>query len=230
MTKKRLRIIAVGVVVATAFALQGLGSTIDFEPSTYNPMPGESVRFAVCEACLGESSYLFEWDLDGDGRFEKTSSDTMVSVNFAAAGYVEVTLRAAGDRGHRSLCTKALIIGDVPFLARRELLVESGSLFVVVTIQVYQTVRGLGLLEEIPAGWQIEIVDPGGAIVNRSGNTQQALWASETVPGELLTFSYRLYRSSGWEEARFGGTVSGFLTSQSYAAVPVCGEISEPQL
>ena len=223
--------------LAAAFVALGLAcgcaASIDFEPSTYNPLVGQSVLFSVCESCIKDASYVFEWDLDGDGRYETETADLTVSATFAVEGYVEITLRAAGSGGDRAIATRALIVGEVPFLARRELQVqEDGALYVSVAVEVNETVNGLGIIEQIPPGWQIEIVDSGEMQDFLPGGTLNLLWLDQPVAGDTCTFSYRLYRGSAWDSPMLVGVISGFPASRpdEYVTVPLCGEIWEPEL
>jgi hypothetical protein len=206
---------------------------IDFEPSTYNPMIGQSVRFGVCEACLEDASYTFEWDLDGDGRYETTTQDPVVFATYDTAGYVEVNLRAGGSGGHRSLASRALLVGETPFVAQRALEIDrEGALLVTVTVTFREGGIGVAIIEEIPAGWQLEIVDPGQMSAHKYNGKLHMLWMSEVLLGECYTFSYRLHRGSAWDSPMLEGTISGYAKSNTnqYIVIPLCGEIWEPEL
>jgi hypothetical protein len=233
MTVRTVRLLCLAAVLTVAIAVCGVTAPIGFSPSTHNPRVGQSVQFTICGSCLEDPSYVFEWDLDGDGRYETESQELTVSATFAVEGYVEVSLRAAGSGGHRSIASHALIVGETPYLAQRELIVEpDGALRVNVTVELHESALGLGIEEDIPAGWELEIVDEGLMSAHAHDGRLYILWLSEPLPGETYSFAYRLYRGSAWDSPMLSGQISGYPSSRpkEYVVVRLCGEIWEPGL
>jgi PKD repeat protein len=231
VTARFLRIATLAVAMACLLGIWGWASSIDFEPASYNPAVGEAVRLEICSSCLQGDGYVFEWDLDGDGRFETESKELSVMATYETEGYVEITLRAANDQGHRSMCTKAIVVGEVPFLARREMMVESdGAILVVITLNIYESSGGLGIQETIPAGWEVEVVDAGAASPFPQGETLYILWMSDGLPSAVFTITYRLHRGLSFEDPTLYGFASGFPTeaeTDAIVIVPICGEVAE---
>jgi len=199
----------------------------DFDPSIYNPDVAEIVNFEVCEPCLDGDGYRYRWDFDADGVPEIETEDTLVTYAFSSAGYYEVVLTVSTSSGRMSTRRKGILVGSLPAFAVRELLVQSdGTILVLVTINVMADCSAIGFQEAMPQGWQVEVVDAGGAFAYPNPLTKklEAIWGSQFAEGETVTFSYRLHSAytstlqglsgeiSGYtEEGRFVGRISGEL-------------------
>ena len=199
----------------------------DFDPSIYNPDVSEIVNFEVCESCLGGSGYRYTWDFDADGIPEIESEEALATYAFPSAGYYEVVLTVTSDSGRRSTRRKGILVGSLPAFAVRELLIQSDdTILVLITINVTASCSAIGFQEAMPQGWQIEVVDAGGAFAYPNPLTKklEVIWGSQFVEGEVVTFSYRLYPAytstlqglrgeiSGYtDEGRFIGQISGEL-------------------
>lgn len=167
----------------------------DFDPSTYNPRVAEIVNFEVCQPCLGDAEFSYSWDFNGDGITELETDQHLVTHSFATAGFHEVVLTVTAAGGRTSIVRKGIVVGPIPATAMRKLLVESdGAIFVLITVTMNGQVSAPGVVENIPAGWSIEVVDTGGALVkpNMAEREYQVLWMSMFEAGETVTFSYRL--------------------------------------
>jgi len=210
------------ILAATASAFEA-----DFDPSIYNPDVSEIVNFEVCESCLGGGGFRYTWDFDADGVAEIESEEALVTYAFPSAGYYEVVLTVTSDSGRTSTRRKGILVGGLPAFAVRELLVQSdGTILVLLTINVTASCSAIGFQETMPQGWQIEVVDAGGAFAYPNPLTKklEVIWGSQFAAGETVTFSYRLYPAytttlqglsgeiSGYtDEGRFIGQISGEL-------------------
>ncbi len=115
---KRGLLITLGGALLLWIGLAAFGQGIDFDPTTYNPAVGEAVTFSVCEACTA-GAVEYEWDFDGDGVSDLSSSDPFVDHTFAAAGYEEVTLRVVGSDGRVTARRKGILVGKSPLIGIR---------------------------------------------------------------------------------------------------------------
>lgn len=221
----------IGPVFSTALLVLIAGTALawdaDFDPSSFNPEVGESVTFAVCEPCLGDGNFIYEWDFDGDGSIDAQTREASTAHAYEAEGYYEVGLRLIGDDGRSRTQHKGILVGASAAFAVREVLPESdGTFFVLITINVTTYASAIGFEEAIPQGWQLEMLDTGGAMISRVIQEERKLvaaWGSAFDGGMEITFSYRLYPSyvtssrelsgivTGYDPGRFSGQVCGVL-------------------
>jgi len=216
-------IASVLILAAAAYALEA-----DFDPSLYNPSVSEIVSFEVCESCLDGGGFRYTWDFDGDGAPEQETEDALVSHAFPSAGYYEVVLTVRSTTsGWTSTRRKGILVGSQPAYAVRELLAQSdGSILVLVAVTASADCSAVGFQEMMPQGWQMEVVDAGGATtrMNALEKKLEVVWLMQLSAGDQLTFSYRLYpgysstlralsgQLSGYtEDGRFVGQISGEL-------------------
>lgn len=220
--KNRWIVYLVSIGLILTFATMVYGFEADFDPSTYNPDVAEIVNFEVCEPCLGGADFTFSWDFDGDGVPEFDTDQDLVTYSFASEGYYEVVLTVSDAGGRTSVVRQGVVVGPVPAMAIRELLVESdGAIFVLITVTMNERFSSVGIEEDIPAGWAIEIVDAGGSLVNPNMDERQyeILWMSMFEAGETVTFSYRLRPAYTSVLPTLHGEVSGY----SYGDLHIMG-------
>jgi hypothetical protein len=118
----------------------------------------------------------------------------------------------------------------VPAFGIRQVILETdGTVFVSISIMLNSSAVAIGLVEEIPAGCQLEIIDAGGAITNLNTETRQleATWASQAEAGDELTLTYRLHSNYATQTRQLSGEVSGYVGGARFAAF-VCGELAVP--
>jgi PKD repeat protein len=206
----------------------------DFTPSTFNPGVGDVVSFAVCETCLGSGNgaeYRYLWDFNNDGVVDADTDSTTAACTFNAAGFYEVKLTIQ-DRGGREVTRrKGIFVGPVAAFGIRQVIQESdGTVFVSITITVNSSANAPFLVENVPAGWQLEVVDAGGAFTNMNREKQwlEVGWLSQVVAGEELTFTYRLYSSYSTQTGQLSGEVSGYADGMVRFVGSVCGELAVP--
>lgn len=211
--------------IAAVLAVAGYGWEADFEPSTYQPQVGETVTFAVCESCLDDASYRYEWDFDGDGETDRETSEPTVETTFDTEGFYEVQLTAFDGAGRWGAKRKGVLVGDYPAFAVRETInQDDGTTFVLITLTIREPIAAPGIEEGMPRGWQFELLDAGGAITNPNASKRvyEAVWGSLLEGGEELKFSYRLH-PAGAGRTRLSGVFSGQLDGRF--AGSICGEL-----
>ncbi len=156
----------------------------------------------------------YEWDLNGDKVFEEVSSSPIIKKLFDSSGTFKITLRVTDNGGLTASITKTITIKDAIVLIRRAIVpakVKRGTSFkVTVKLKANKLLKGLGLDEDIPKGWQSRVIDSGGAMVKKS--ELQWLWAQELKPGDLKNVSYEvtLPRSAKTGRVALDGVVSSF--------------------
>ena len=156
----------------------------------------------------------YEWDFNGDKVFEESTNSPLIKKLFDNSGTFKITLRVTDNGGLTASATKTITIKDAIVLIRRAIVptqVKRGTSFkVTVKLKVNKPLKGLGLDEDIPKGWQSKVIDSGGAMVKKS--ELQWLWAQELKPGEVKTVSYEvtLPRSAKTGRTALDGVVSSF--------------------
>lgn len=211
--------------VVALVVCDGLGTEVNFDPSTYNPILGASVTFEAYRPEWGTSTLRYDWDLDGDGSVDFTTDEACMSHVFDTAGFIVVTLTVTDVGGRAETRSKGLLVGASPVHAVRDLFFETGgSIFVRITLEAQSAVSAPGLEETLPANCQVEILDSNGAYVKQTGRTLQVLWMEAVGPEETRTLSFRLYPSYGTGVPTLNGILSAYAGGR--VAVPVCGDIA----
>ncbi len=214
------------ILAAVAYAFEA-----DFDPSTYNPDVAEIVNFEVCESCLNGDGDIYTWDFDADGTPELEGQDALVTYAFPESGYYEVVLTVTSAGGRTSTRRKGITVGTLPAFAVRELMPQSdGTILVLITITVMADCSALGFQEAMPQGWQVEVVDAGGAFAYPNPLTKklEALWGSQFLAGEAVTFSYRLHPAYTTALQGLSGEFSGYADGGRFIG-GICGELGLPQ-
>ena len=220
---------SIGLILSFATAAHAFEA--DFDPSTYNPDVAEIVNFEVCEPCLGGSNFTFSWDFDGNGDPEFDTDQDLVTYSFASAGFYEVILTVTDAGGRTSVARQGIVVGPIPAIAVRELLVESdGAIFVLLTVTMNERVSAPGIEENIPDGWAIEVVDAGGAVMkpNMEEKQYEIAWMSMFEPGGTVTFSYRLRPAYTSVLPTLSGELSGYSGGERFVA-KVAGMLTLPR-
>jgi len=226
--KKRLFGACFAAAVLASLSVGALAWDADFEPSTYNPAVGESVALAVCEPCLGEGSYQYRWDFEGDGTQDLETDDPIVNHVFDTAGFYSVEVTLVDETGRRKSKRKGILVGDEPAHAVREMVEQAdGTIFVLLSLHLEATVSVPAVEESMPRGWQFELLDDGGAITrtNAVDRIYEIVWMSEADEETELKFSYRLHpTSSTGTVTPLGGTFSGYVDGIRFVG-EICGEL-----
>ncbi len=217
------------VVAASAWAA-GAAWVADFTPSMWNPVVGDVVSFSACETCLGSGAYTYLWDFNSDGVVDSETFSTSAACSFDAAGFYEVKLTERDAGGREETRTKGILAGEIPAYGVRQVIVQDdGAVFVSVTIVVNSAFAAPVLLEAVPAGWQLEVVDAAGALTNMNTLERrlEAVWMSQAAVGDEIVFTYRLYSNYASQVKALSGEISGYVGAVRFSA-PVCGELAIP--
>jgi len=220
---------SIGLILTFAMATHAFEA--DFDPSTYNPNVAEIVNFEVCEPCLGGGGFTYSWDFDGNGESELETDQDLVTYSFASAGFYEVVLTVTDAGGRTSVARQGVVVGPAPATAVRELLVEfDGTIFVLITVTMNGRFSSVGIEENIPNGWSVELVDAGGALArpNMEERQYEILWMSMFEPGESATFSYRLRPTYASALPTLYGEVSGYSDGDRHV-MGVAGMLTLPR-
>lgn len=215
--------------LVTVVGLLTLGAEISFSPSTYNPALEEAVTFEVCEPCLGDGVFVYKWDFDGDGAYEISSEDPMATHVFTDPGFVDVGLQVIDAGGRPIVRRKGILVGESPLIAVRDVVNEDGATFIVITFSANWALTAPGLEENVPAGWQLQILDTAGSLEPHMENdTLGVLWADQILEGWSWAFSYRLYPTYATGAPALSGIASGYIGGRRVKAT-VCGDLSIPR-
>ncbi len=221
---RTLSVFLAGAIIA-GMAFSGSGFEADFEPSDYNPAPGESVAFKVTSSYATDEAISYGWDFDGDGIYDISTKEPYIEYSFRNVGYTRVSLQATRSDGKRATRCKGLLVGNSALLAVREALIEeAGTILVSLTVAATTSVLPVAVQESVPIGWQVDILDAGGSFVKIEERSLQALWLSEIGAGRTNVICYRLKRSFGVGNPELGGELTGYAQT-TLIAVPVCGDI-----
>jgi hypothetical protein len=204
------------LVIFPLLSVTVLAAGITLECSNLIPDPETTVILWVKGAPQGAS---FRWDLDGDGRFESTTSEPEIRfVVGSGSRTVTVEVTSAGKSlGQASLT----IVADPRLGAIRTITKEDGSFLVTLMIQAKMPLIAPGIAEDIPQGAVVEVVAEGGAFW-RKAEKLEAVWPLILDPGSVLAFSYRVYSTA--EKLRLSGVVSGYVGGQR-VEIPIAGQL-----
>lgn len=196
-----------------------------FVTNPTRPSTNDKVLFdAGTSVGKGAQISRYEWDFDGDGLIDVSTDQPQVRYFFDQSGPHNVTLQVRDSAGGTNTLIKSIDVIQAPLTTRRTLemtlmpnrVLAGGSFFVTVTLRVNQQANGLGLVEQLPAGWRARPMSEDGALFKRAGEALQWLWAQSIVTGQTLTVRYEV---SVPETAARGtytleGTVSSFSPSR----------------
>ncbi len=230
--RRGIRIGFIGLLIAAASVCAASAAWVaDFTPSTWNPAVGDVVNFSVCDSCLGAGAvYRYLWDFNNDGVVDAETDSTSAACTFNASGFYEVKLTIRDAGGREQTRTKGIVAGSMPaYGIRQVILQDDGAVFVSTTLIVTASTAAPFLVEKVPAGWQLEVVDAGGAVTKMNSQEHQLEvgWLSQAEPGDELVFTYRLYSNYASQTKTLSGEISGYVSGSRFAS-PVCGELAVP--
>jgi len=204
-------------LVGFSLVLGVLGFGMSLESSTFTPDPGAPVSLFVCGAPAGAT---FRWDLDGDGIYDRTTTEPQVTFS-ASPGMrlVKVEVVSAGRTIGQLIVA---IVADSKLGATRSVIREETSYLVTISVTSKTPLIAPGFVEDIPAGFAVEVVAEGGAFW-RKAEKLEVVWPVILDPGQTLTFSYRFYPLAG-VDFQFSGLVSGYVEGKR-VEVPIAGII-----
>lgn len=201
----------------------------DFRVSPNNPDTNTLVVFDASASRDPDGTIAkYEWDFNGDGKFDEVKTTPTTSRLFDRGGDWRVNLRVTDNRGAVGSISKIVKISEAPVTLRRQIALPANgrvtagqNLRVTLQISVHKPLNGLGLDEDPPANWTIRERDNAGAIFKRS--QLQWLWSRKLEPGQTITVIYELVVPPGTRPGVF--KFSGQLTSFSpRLAIPIVGD------
>jgi N,N-dimethylformamidase beta subunit-like, C-terminal/Concanavalin A-like lectin/glucanases superfamily/PKD domain len=93
--------------------------TASFAPSPALPRPGQTVKLNAAASSYSKGSIKkYEWDLNGDGTYETTTTTPTVTTSYATAQTVNVGLRVTDSNGGWEYITQPVRVGEFPPEAR----------------------------------------------------------------------------------------------------------------
>jgi PKD repeat protein len=175
--KTLMLLTALGVLtVAFAEAQSNTPPRADFRFSPQNPDTNTLVTFDASGSRDPDGTIIkYEWDFNGDGRFDEAKTVPTTTQLFDRAKEWRINLRVTDNRGATGSISKIVKVTEAPVTVRRSLVLPpSGSIApsqtvrVIVVLRINQTVNGLGLDEDPPKGWTAKEVQNAGAILKKS--------------------------------------------------------------
>lgn len=85
------------------------GVALESPAFTSAPEAGATVTFSG-SASGGAAPYTYQWDLDGDGQFDRTSGASQIQASFPRAGTFQVALRVSDSGGMSSQVNRTLTV------------------------------------------------------------------------------------------------------------------------
>ncbi len=136
----------------------------------------------------------YEWDFNGDGIYDQSTTDPVTTTSFATPGLKTVTLRVTDDEGATDRTSASLDVSDLAVTITRTISTSQalpGSTFlVVVRIEPQMDLAGVGLQENLPIGWTIKPLENAGAAFKRS--TVQWVFVDQIRANTTKVISYEL--------------------------------------
>ena len=214
--------VGVGALLPLPTRAQGPGSGSSGGPVaafTVEPGSPDINTEVVLDASASRNAVRYEWDLDGDGDVDVLTREPRVVWLFDEGGSYTLVLRVTDEQGRWATASQTLVVRSAPVRVRRAIetplapnRVPAGSAFqVTVTIDVLETVNGLGLDEDPPPGWRVSGGGEAGGAAFK-GAEAQWLWFRTLQPGETVTVVYGVTvpRGTAPDVYEIQGVVSSF--------------------
>ncbi|MEN6369346.1 MAG: PKD domain-containing protein [Thermotogota bacterium] len=168
---------------------------VGFTVSPSNPRINQPVTFDASSSFDPDGQIAkYEWDFNGDGLFDSTTTEPTVTYTYATSGAKSVTVRATDNEGATARSTLSVSIGDLAVKVTRTISTSAalpGSTFlVVVRIEPQMDVAGVGLQENLPVGWKIKPLENAGAAFKRA--SVQWVFVDQIRAGSTKIISYEL--------------------------------------
>ena len=176
-------------------AAQDQPPTVSFSVSTADARVNQPITFDASASRDPDGQIVkYEWDFNGDGVFDQTTTASTVSYTYAASGTKSVTVRATDNEGATARATQTVNVGDLAVRVTRTISTSAalpGSTFlVIVRMEPQMDVAGVGLQENLPVGWQIKPLENAGAAFKRS--TVQWIFVDQIRANTTKVISYEL--------------------------------------
>jgi len=136
----------------------------------------------------------YEWDFNGDGLFDLSTADPVVTYSYETSGMRSVTLRATDTEGASARYTYTFEISAPAVSVLRTISTMTalpGSTFkVVIRIEPEMDLAGVGLQENLPVGWEIKPIENAGAAFKRAA--VQWVFIDQIKAGTTKVISYEV--------------------------------------
>ncbi|MCS7197122.1 MAG: PKD domain-containing protein [Candidatus Bipolaricaulota bacterium] len=191
----------------------------DFRFTPQNPDTNTLVTFDASSSRDPDGSIVkYEWDFNGDGKFDETKPVPTITRLFDRGGEWRINLRVTDNRGATGSISKIVKVTEAPVTVRRSLALPPGGIVtpgqtvrIIILLRINQTINGLGLDEDPPKGWMVKEVQNGGAILKKA--ELQWLWTQRFSQGQLVAVIYDLIVPTSVSASTF--ILKGLLTSFS---------------
>ena len=178
----------------TIRAQRGVPPTPDFTFSPESPGVGVPVTFDArpSRAAPGHQIVRYEWDFNGDGIFEVSTTDPVVQHTFTEIGEFRVTLKVTDEQGVSATVSKTVRVIEISARVIRSISTPEAAVGftfrVTIEIQLGIAVNGLGLDEDLPPGFEVTPIDTAGATFKRAET--QFVWAETIQANEIRRVVY----------------------------------------
>ena len=194
---------------------------VDFSVSPERPGANIPVQFNAqgSRPAPGRQIVRYEWDFNGDGIFEITTTSPFTTHTFQSTGSFNVTLRVTDDVGNTARTSEFIEVVEIEARSIRTISTPEASpnstFRVTLEFQVGLPVNGLGVQETLPPGFEIIPVDNGGAVFNRADS--QWIFAEFIEANEIRRIVYDVHvrPEAAVGPLPFCFDITGFIESAS---------------
>jgi PKD repeat protein len=163
--------------------------------SPVEPRINEPVRLDASESFDADGRIVsYEWDFNGDGNYDQSTTDPVVTTTFSTPGVRTITVRGTDDEGASGRASITVNVSDLAVQVTRTISTAQalpGSTFlVVVRIEPQMDLAGVGLKENLPIGWSVKPLESGGAAFKRS--TVEWVFVDKIRANTTKVISYEL--------------------------------------
>lgn len=200
----------------------------------YSPKPVYALSPTHFDATLTQAlTPEYEWDFDDDGVFDDPSQSPFAAYIFPRAGFYDVTLRVTDADGRMGTKTKTIEVLENDTTAIRTIStpeVKPETIFrVTLDIKVTRASNGLGVEEQVPAGWIVEPVMNDGSVFKFGPAGAQWVFPTLLKEGEKkkIIYDVRVPSAADLNPPSLPRTffITGHVQSVSPAYVlPILGE------
>lgn len=173
----------------------------------------------------------YEWDLDGDGAYDRASDSPTIEWLYDYAGKYQASLRVTDNDSATGTEVREIVVEDEPVAVRQSIsapispnkALPGDWIGVTVEIIFHETVNGPGLKLELPEGWRIREVDSDGFTFKSS----ESVWVlvGQGLLGDRLRIMYELKVPE--DAARGSYKIGGLVTSYGHPRfkIPIPKEV-----
>ena len=146
---------------------------VSFFASPTTPNINEPVTFDASSTFDADGAIsMYEWDFNGDGLYELSTTDPVVTHTYSTSGLRSVTLRATDAAGATDRQTLTIDVGELAVSVTRTIstvaAIPGSTFLVVVRFEPQMDLAGVGIQENLPVGWKIKPLENAGAAFKRS--------------------------------------------------------------